>query len=102
VPESTPSAVQRKLPFLLWGYLLLFSGFLWLLVSRLAFEALTNAKAVGFASDAFSKQNSYEPRQVMELIQKFGGMIADNPPWMLAPGLLMLAGGLLLARAGSR
>ena len=92
----------KKLPFFLWGYLLLFSGFFWLAASRVAFGPLANAKAAGFASDAFSKQSSYEPRQVMELIQSFARMIDDNPPWMLTPGLLMLVGGLLLARASSR
>jgi hypothetical protein len=100
MPDSTPSAAHEKLPLLLWGYLFLFSGFLWLVASRFAPGPLTNARAAGFASDAFGKQGSYEPRHVMELIQTFGRMIANSPPWMLTPGLFMLVGGLLLARTG--
>jgi len=77
-------------------------GFLWLVASRVLFDPGVLAKTSRFTSDGVPRKESYTYSELHDAIWTFGRQIRDAPPWILTPAVLMLGGGLLLARASAR
>ncbi|MFN3408724.1 MAG: hypothetical protein ACK45B_07005 [Limisphaerales bacterium] len=100
--EPTPSPPKSNAAFRIWGHVLLWFGFLWLTASRVLFDPGVLAKTSRHTSDGFPRKESYSWDEVFGIIETFSRQIRDDPPWIFTPAVLMLAGGLLLARASAR
>ena len=100
VPSSEKPPANTK-PYRIVGHALLWLGFLWLMASRILFDAGVLAKKSRFTSDEIPPQESYTLSDMRNVVKKFGDQIRNDPPWLFTPATLMLAGGLLLARARS-
>jgi hypothetical protein len=101
---SEPSPEQPKVatkPFRIWGHVLLWFGFLWLVASKILFDPGVFAETSRFTSDGVVRKETYTYSELHDAIWVFGRQIRDDPPWIFTPALLMLGGGLLLARAGA-
>ncbi len=101
---SETSTGQPKIamkPYRIWGHALLWFGFLWLFASKVLFEPGLLAATARFTSDGVVRKESYTYSELHDAIYVFSRQIRDDPPWIITPALLMLGGGLLLARAGA-
>ena len=94
--------LPRKKSFRLWGHLLLWVGFVWLVASRTLFATGVLAKRSRFDSDGVPRKESYTRAELHDAIYTLSGQIRDDPPWIYTPAILMLGGGLLLGRACGR
>lgn len=100
--EPTQSKAKNQIALLMWGYLLLLSGFLWLSASRVLFDPGVVAKGTHLLSEGVPQKESYTRDEMFHLVQTFSRQVRDDPPWIFTPALLMLVGGLLIGRSNSR
>lgn len=85
----------------LLGYALLSIGFLWLLDCQ--FCAGPRARTIVLHHyDQLPNQQSFTREQVEQSIRAPVFQLVDALPWLIWPGLTMLAGGILLDRARRR
>ena len=100
-PSNEPPKTASK-QFRVWGHILLWFGFLWLAASTVLFGPGVLAKTSRFTSDGVPRKDSYTQSEFHDAVWTFGRQIRDDPPWIFTPAVLMLGGGLLLARASAR
>ena len=83
------------------GYSLLWLGFLWLTASAALLPINVQAAATRFMSDGFPNKESYTRREFVDALSGLARATNQELPWIFVPTLLMLAGGILLARSTS-
>ena len=95
-------ALRRRVSGLrLTGYALLIIGFLWLLASALLFPVSITA-AASRHSDTLPRKETYDSQEFYSAVWAFASRVRREPPWIVTPAVLMLAGGLLLSRYPAR
>ena len=100
-PSHEPPKTTSK-PFRVWGHVLLWFGFLWLVASTVLFGPGVLAKTSRFTSDGVPRKESYTQSELHDALWSLGQQVRHDPPWIFTPAVLMLGGGLLLARASAR
>ena len=82
------------------GYALLFTGFAWISMQQLEGIMRSGLRPVVSAQyDKLSPNKVYSATEVMEHIRETAVATYDIYPRVIFPGVLMLVGGLLLARS---
>ena len=87
------------------GFLLLLVGFVWLSLQQLNIVMRADLRLVGqaqFAKLSSDPNHHYTEQDVRDHIRETALAVNAHFPFVLAPGLLMLAGGLLLGFARRR
>ena|ERR1051325_7474588 len=100
--EQPTKKAKNQIAFLISGYLLLLTGFLWLSASRILFVPGVAVKGTRLMSDGVPKKESYSRDELLSVIQTFSREVRGDPPWIFTPAVLMLVGGLLIGRSSSR
>jgi hypothetical protein len=82
------------------GFILLVSGFLWLMLSALLYPA-TATSIWSQSFDSLPQRESFSRKEVLDQITGLHSRTSDSQPWVVPPAFLMLFGGILLNRVST-
>ena len=81
------------------GYAMVIIGFAWLFLDNFAVHARARTIAYRHAK-LLPDRATFTPQEMVESVYEALDDLAGRWPWLWLPGLLMLAGGVVLNRAG--
>jgi hypothetical protein len=94
--ETSPMHGSRRKRSRLFGYGLLFTGFLWLAWSAAIFPVYASTGTASQISDNLTRKDGFSEAEVSEALFKLSRTIGNQTRILFIPALMMLTGGLLL------